>query len=402
VFEVRLCLPGIPHLSHNPLQRWSLMIAHPRPLIEVFSAIPDFRKPRGKRHPLPAIFALACCAMLCGARSYSAIAEWGRNYGTRIAQALGFTHATPCAATLHTIFRHVDRDEFETHLGAWADSVVGSLPAPPEAPEPAVALDGKTLRGAKKQGAPGAHLLSALAHQVGVTLAQHAVDDKTNEITAVGTILEQLVLEGRIVTMDALLTQRHVAQTIVDKGGDYVMIVKENQPQLHADIALVFALPPAGDRQETARTVDIGHGRIEQRNLTTSEALVGYSDWPGLAQVFELGRHVITQKTTEERVEVVYGVTSLNSERGTPERLLDLVRSHWRIENKSHWVRDVTFDEDRSQVRCGNIPQVMAALRNTTIGLLRWAGYSNIAAACRRFAAQPDLALTLIGIKLEN
>ncbi len=145
------------------------MIAHPRPLIAVFAMIPDFRKPRGKRHPLAAIFALACCAMLCGARSYSAIAEWGRNYGAWIAQALGFTHATPCAATLHTIFRHVDRDEFESHLGAWADSVVGSLPATPEAPEPAVALDGKTLRGAKKQGAPGTHLLSALAHQVGVT-----------------------------------------------------------------------------------------------------------------------------------------------------------------------------------------------------------------------------------------
>ncbi len=161
------------------------MIAHPRPLIEVFAAIPDFRKPRGKRHPLAAIFALACCAMLCGARSYRAIAEWGRNDGTRIAQALGFTHATPCAATLHTIFRHVDRDAFETHLGAWADRVVGSLPAAPEAPEPAGALDGKTLRGAKKQGAPGTHLLSALAHQGGVTLAQHAVDDNTNAITAV-------------------------------------------------------------------------------------------------------------------------------------------------------------------------------------------------------------------------
>ena len=340
--------------------------------------------------------------MLCGYRSYSAMAEWGRNYGARLAQALGFTHDTPCAATLHTIFRRVNRDEVEAHLGAWADSVVESLPAAPETPEVAMALDGKTLRGSKKQGAPGTHLLSALAHHVGVTLAQHAVDDKTNEITAVETLLGQLVLEGRMVTMDALLTQRHVAQTIVDKGGDYVMIVKDNQPQLHADIELVFALPPAGDRQETARTVDIGHGRIEQRNITTSEALMGYSDWPGLAQVFELGRHVITQKTTEERVEVVYGVTRLNSERGTPERLLDLVRSHWQIENKSHWVRDVTFDEDRSQVRCGNIPQVMAALRNTTIGLLRWAGYSNIAAACRRVAAQPDLALTLIGIKLEN
>jgi predicted transposase YbfD/YdcC len=330
------------------------------------------------------------------------MAEWGRNYGARLAQALGFTHDTPCAATLHTIFRRVHRDEVEAHLGAWADSVVESLPAAPETPEVAMALDGKTLRGSKKQGAPGTHLLSALAHHVGVTLAQHAVDDKTNEITAVETLLGQLVLEGRMVTMDALLTQRHVAQTIVDKGGDYVMIVKDNQPQLHADIELVFALPPAGDRQETARTVDIGHGRIEQRNITTSEALMGDSDWPGLAQVFALGRHVITQKTTEERVEVVYGVTSLNSERGTPERWLDLVRSQWQIEHKSHWVRDVTFDEDRSQVRGGNIPQVMAALRNTTIGLLRWAGYSNIAAACRRVAAQPDLALTLIGIKLEN
>jgi predicted transposase YbfD/YdcC len=372
------------------------MITQPRPLIEVFAAIPDFRKPRGKRHPLAAIFALACCALLCGYRSYSAMAEWGRNYGARLAQALGFTHDTPCAATLHTIFRYVNRAEFEAHLGAWADSVVGSLPVVPETPEVAMALDGKTLRGSNKQGAPGTHLLSALAHHVGVTLAQHAVDDKTNEITAVEPLLCQLVLEGRIVTMDALLTQRHVAQTIVDKGGDYVMIVKDNQPQLRADIELVFALPPVGDQQETARTVDIGHGRIEQRNITTSKALVGYSDWPGLAQVFELGRHIITQKTTEERVEVVYGVTSLSPERGTPERLLALVRGHWQIENRSHWVRDVTFDEDRSQVRCGSIPQVMAALRNTTIGLLRWAGSSNIAAACRRFAAQPELALTLI------
>src|SRR5215510_12790271 len=108
--------------------------------------------------------------MLCGARSYSAIAEWGRNDGTRIAQALGFTHAPPGAATLHTIFRHVDRDAFEAHLGAWAAEVVGSLPPGPETPAPAIALDGKTLRGSKKQGAPGSHRFSALAHQVGVTL----------------------------------------------------------------------------------------------------------------------------------------------------------------------------------------------------------------------------------------
>jgi hypothetical protein len=253
------------------------------------------------------------------------MAEWGRNDGTRIAQALGFTHAPPCAATLHTVFRHVDRDAFEAHLGAWADQVVGSRSPGLEPPETAIALDGKTLRGAKKQGAPGTPLLSALAHQVGVTLAPHAVDDKTNESTAVETILQHLVLDGRIVTMDALLTPRHIAQTIVDKGGDDVMIVKEHQPQLRADIALGFTLPPVGDRQATAQTVDLGHGRIEQRQLTTRAARVGYSDWPGLAQVFELGRHVMFPKTGKERGEVVYGVTSLRPERATPERLLALV-----------------------------------------------------------------------------
>jgi len=288
----------------------------------------------------------------------------------------------------------------ERRLGAWAEQVVASHPPAPT--EAAVALDGKTLRGSRKQGAPGVHLLSALSHHVGLTLAQQAVSDKTNEITQVEAVLRQLVLPGRVFTMDALLTQRHVAQAIVDGGGDYVMIVKANQPQLHADIELVFTLPPAGDPQPSARTVDIGHGRIEQRNITTSEALVGQNDWPGLAQVFEIGRHVITKKTGEERVEVVYGVTSLRPERVTPGQLLAFVRGHWHIENKSHWVRDVTFDEDRSQVRCGNIPQVMAALRNTTIGVLRWAGHTNIAAACRQLAAQPAQALALIGIALEN
>ena len=396
------CLPGTPRMNQNPVCRWTFMIAQPQPLIEVFAEIPDFRRCRGKRHPLPAMLSLACCAMLCGYRSYSAIAEWGHNYGTRIAQALGFTHNTPCAATLHTVFRHVERDTLEAKLGAWAEQVVVSLPTAPSAGEAAIALDGKTLRGSRKQGAPGVHLLSALSHRLGLTLAQQAVDDKTNEITQVEAMLRQLVLKDRVVTMDALLTQRHVAQTIVHAGGDYVMTVKENQPQLRADIELLFTLPPVGDRQETAHTVDIGHGRIEQRNITTSEALVGYSDWPGLAQVFELGRHVIDQKTGQERVEVVYGVTSLSPQRATPTRLLELVRGQWQIENKSHWVRDVTFDEDRSQVRCGNIPQVMAALRNTAIGLLRWAGHTNIAAACRQLAAQPVQALALIGIALEN
>ena len=254
------------------------MISQPCPLLEVFAGMPDVRSRRGIRHPLSAILALACCAMLCGARSDSAIAEWGRHDGVHIARALGFRHLPPCAATLHLIFRRLDCAEFEAPRGAWAEGVMASMPpgtGRPSVAEPAVALDGKPLRGSRQQGAPGGHLLSALAHQVGVTLAQQAVADKTNEITAVETVLSQLVLTGRVVTMDALLTQTAVAQTIVDAGGDDVMIVKANQPHLRADIELTFAEPPVGDHQETADSIDIGHGRLEPRRLTTRQALAG-------------------------------------------------------------------------------------------------------------------------------
>lgn len=242
----------------------------------------------------------------------------------------------------------------------------------------AIASDGKTLRGAKQHGAPGPHVLSVVGHRLGLPLRQQAVDDNTNAMKAVETVLQQIGLRGRLLTMEALLTQRHVAQTIVEGGGDYVMIVKDTQRQLQAEVELVFTLPPGGDRQESTRTVEVGHGRIESRTLTTSEALVGYSDGPGLAQGFDVGRQVIEKKTGQDRVEVVYGVTSLSPERATPERLLELGRGHWAMENKSHWVRDVTFAEDRSQVRSGRLPQVMAALRNTAIGLLRLAGYRTI------------------------
>jgi predicted transposase YbfD/YdcC len=378
------------------------MVPQPHPLIEVLAEIPDCRSHQGKRHPLAAILALMCSALRCGYRSYTAIAEWGRNSGARLTRALGFTRQPPCAATLHTVLRQVDREELEAKLGAWAEGLLSGMPAPQDAKEE-IAVDGKTLRGSQKQGAPGAPLLSALAQRLGVTLAQQAVADATNEIPVVLELLRHVVLAGRVVTMDALLTQRQIAEQIVEAGGDSVMVVKANQPQLREDITTVFALPPiVGETRMVAETVDGGHGRIEQRRLQTSDVLVGYSEWPGLAQVFQLDRQVIRKKTGEVREERVAGVTSLPPARADAARLLGLVRGHWHIENKSHWVRDVTFDEDRSQVRCGNLPQVMAALRNTVIGLMRQAGDTNIAAACRRFAAQPALALALMGIALEN
>src|SRR5215510_3010165 len=243
------------------------MIPQARPLIEVLAEIPDFRSNYGRRHPLGAILALACSAMLCGYRSYTAIAEWGRHYGAHLVQALGFTHRSPCAATLHTVLRRVDREALEAQLGAWAETLLGEAPRP-AAGEDAIAIDGKTLRGSQKQGAPGAHLLSALAHRVGLTLAQQAVDDKTNEIPVALELLRHIVLEGRIVTMDALLTQRQIAQHIVAARGDYVMVVKENQPQLLEDIQNVFALAPmAGERRLAAATADLGDSHTHQLRL---------------------------------------------------------------------------------------------------------------------------------------
>jgi len=214
-----------------------------QPLIEALAEIPEVRDRHGRRHPLVAMLAMACAAMLCGYRSYSAIAEWGRNYDRALVEALGFTrHPTPCAATFFLVFRALDRTRFEAVLGAWAEGVLTASGTPDQAD--ALALDGKTLRGSRKQGAPGTHLLSAVSHRLGLTAGQVAVDDKTNEIGAVATLLQGLLVEGRVVTMDALLTQRAVAQTIVEHGGDYVMIVKGNQPCLQADLVAEFDSPP--------------------------------------------------------------------------------------------------------------------------------------------------------------
>lgn len=374
------------------------MTRHCLALIDVFSSIPDFRQPKGKRHPLKAILALAAAATLCGYRSYSAIAEWGRNYGADLARALGFTHEkTPCATTLHTIFRNLDRHLFEQELGSWAELVTGqSLSKELES----TAVDGKSLRGSQKQGAAGAHLLSAVSHRLGLTLSQRAVPDHTNEIGIVLELVSGLILEGRVITVDALLTQRKLAEAILAQRGHYLMVVKENQAEVLDWIRSVLDEPQwFCEASDEAETIDIGHGRIEHRRLVSSSALTGSELWPGMKQVLKIERRVIKKKSGAEREEVVYGVTSLSREQASADQLLKMSRGHWQIENKSHWVRDVTYDEDRSQVRCGSIPQVMAAMRNAAIGLMRCAGETNIAAACRRFAAQPWSALALIGIK---
>jgi predicted transposase YbfD/YdcC len=371
------------------------------PLIEHIARLSDPRGRRGRRHPLSAMIALAVAATVCGYRSYSAMAEWGRTYGAAVSQALGFTRShTPCAATFYHLFRRLDRDALEACLGSWEAAVLAALPDVPASKIlPALAIDGKTLRGSRKQGAPLAHLLSAVSHRLGLTLGQVAVDEKTNEITAIHTLLQGLVLEGRVVTIDALLTQLQIAQAIVDAQGYYIMTVKENQPTLHEHIATAFADPVLlAGTCTSATTQNRGHGRLERRTLRLTTALADFLTWPGQQQVFEVVRTRTSMTTGEITCETVYGITNLPPTRADAAFVLARVRNHWLIENGSHHVRDVTFAEDHSQVRTGSIPQVMAALRNTAIALLRSHGEPNIAAACRRLAAHPWQALALIGI----
>lgn len=223
------------------------MVARVPPLVEALRIVPECRQRSGRRHPLVAMLATACAAMLCGARSYREIADWGRDYAAAhpdLGAALGFTHQPlPCAATYFHVLRRLDRAQFEAVLGAWAEAVLAAAGHVGERDD-RIALDGKTLRGSRKHGAPGVHLLSAVSHRLGLTLGQAGVDDKTNEIPVAPALLAGLLIEGRIVTMDALLTQREVAQTIMAGGGDYVMPVKENQRGLYQAIDTLFATPP--------------------------------------------------------------------------------------------------------------------------------------------------------------
>ena len=369
-------------------------------LYAVLADIPDPRRAQGRRHPLGVMLSLACVALLSGRQTVLGIAEWAADYGESYLEWFqrGW-RCPPSQATWYRVLRAVDWQELEARVHKWVQQVLGVL-AEPGALR-GMAIDGKTLRGSRKQGAANAHLLSAVGHQLGMTLIQVAVSDKTNEIGALEDLLRRLVIEGQVVTIGALLTQRHVAQAPVERKADYVFLVRDNQPSLCQDLQLLFTTPPPRTRNDTwpeACSCDLAHGRIEVRQLQATTALNDYLDWPGVAQVFRLVRQRHLKRSGSVTVETTYGVTSLPPQRASAAQLLALTRLHWTIENRSHWARDVAFDEDRAQTRRGRLPHVMATLRNLTITLLRANGLQHIARARRRFAARPEEALHLLGL----
>jgi predicted transposase YbfD/YdcC len=215
-------------------------------------------------------------------------------------------------------------------------------------------------------------------------------------LTVARALLAELDVAGWTVTGDALSCQRDLSAVVVAAGADYLWEVKENQPSLLDAITTLFALPPPGERFACVVRHTRHGNRQEVRRLLASPALTPYLDWPGVRQVCRVERTVTCRGQITS--ETAYAITSAAPRQAGPRQLLRWWRGHWEIENRLHWVRDVTFDEDRSQVRTGAGPQVLAALRNTAIGTLRRAGHANIAEATRFYAAHPNPCLALLGL----
>ncbi len=366
------------------------------PLVHVFERLGDWRKARGKVYPLVALLVLVMTGLLCGHKGPTAIAQWGAELPFLVRATIGLPLGRrPSAMMLCRLFWHVDPDELETALRAWIAEVNTQLAQ--RGDNRRIAIDGKAQRGAAKRGAAAAYLLAAVSHQLKTVWGEVPVSDKTNEITVVSKLLNLLIVDGYLITVDALLTQREIAREIISRGADYLMVVKDNQPQLLEDIRMCFdAAPLPGEVRGWAQTTDKDHGRLEVREIVTSAALKEFlSDWPGLEQVLRITR-TVTKMSTEETTSVqTYAITSLPPERGSPTLLLEASRGHWTIES-IHWVRDVTLGEDACAVHKNRSSQVLAALRNAAMAVIRVAGFTCTAKAIRWYAARPIRAARTI------
>jgi predicted transposase YbfD/YdcC len=397
---------ALTHLTHtNPLQ---LPDADAPQLLTYLAAVPDPRAVRGRRYRLVTILAMAAAAVLAGARSITAIAEWAAEAPQPIRAALGARRdapdhfAVPAEATIRRTLSRLDAAALAAAVGAWLADRERDRLRPAARRWRAVAVDGKTLRGARTQTAGGdgrpAHLLAAMDHTSRAVLAQCQVDGAPEEVPAFQPLLDGLDLAATVITADALQTHPQAAEFLVaDKHAHYLFQVKANQPTL---LARCTGLPwhrvPVLDR-----TCDRGHGRVELRTLKA--VTVHHFGFPHAAQVLQVTRkrkvrHLRGGASARRwQTVTVYAITSLSFEQASPARLADLLRGHWAIEALHH-LRDVTFAEDASQVRTGAGPSVMACLRNLVIGVLCRTGSVNLAAALRRHARDPHRPLVTLGI----
>jgi len=365
----------------------------------------DTRREQGKRYPLPLVLIYLLLAKAAGETTLQATAEWIRLRADWLHEVLPQAGPRfPCAATYSNVLRAVDPVQLNQVLMDLLTRVRASERAEEE--QRHVALDGKTLRGTQHHLAEDQakmHQVSLYETQTGIVLTEHIVGDKENELSRIGEMLVPQWIKGRIVSADALHTQHAFCLGIQLAEGDYLLFAKGNQPTLQEDLRLFFREPPLDCLDwRTAQTCEKKHGRIETRELTASTELNDFlaRPWSGIAQVFQVRRRV--EKPLVCTQQIVYGFTSLTAAQAGPDRLLELIRAHWRIENRLHRRRDVTLQEDACQVRKGIAPRVLAILNSFLLALFDWLGVANVASQMRLFAARPVLAFRLFFLSLER
>jgi predicted transposase YbfD/YdcC len=361
-----------------------------------FAALTDPRCDRAKQHQLLDIVTIALCAVICGAEGWTDVEAFGQAKRPWLRTFLALPNGIPSHDTFGRVFAALDPEQFQRCFLGWVQAVVarshGQL-----TPGQVVALDGKTLRRShdRANGKAAIHLVSAWASENRLVLGQLKVADKSNEIAAIPALLEMLALQGCIVTIDAMGCQTAIAQAVIDRGADYVLALKGNQPALEQAVRAMFGEAQAtgfrGLAHDRHETVEKGHGRIETRRCWTirEPEHIAYLDepgrWPGLRSIgmVEAERTIGAATSHETR----YYIGSLA---GDARQFGRAVRAHWGIENGLHWVLDIAFREDDCRVRQGEAAQNFAILRQVALNLLREERTAKIGVKAKRLKAGWD------------
>ena len=373
-------------------------------LRDVLGSVVDPRKRRGVRHSLAVVLTVVVCAVVAGARSFVAVTEWVADLPDELAQTLDTDRRRPSESGIRRLLGKVDADRFDTAMGGFVQRLCAQVA--PAGRRRVLAVDGKTVRGSRHTRSDGTeitgrHLLAVIDQHTRVVLGQLGVDGKTSEINRFAPLLDTLTgidLTGVVITADALHTQREHVTQLAARGAHWVLSVKGNQPLLRRQLAAL----PWREVEIAHRSAETVHGRREIRTLKVVTIAAGIA-FPHARQAIQVTRrtrpvNARSGKKGKWRTETVYAITDLTPHQARPDELAAWIRGHWQIENGLHWVRDVTFGEDLSQIHTGAAPQVMATLRNLVISLHRLAGATNIAKALRHHARDALRPLQLLKI----
>jgi len=374
-------------------------------LYEALQELPDSRRGAGKRYPLPVLICLLCLAKMAGQNTLKGATEWVRLRAELLACSFGLKRsAMPCQMTYKRMLEAIDAQVLMDLLSAFftrweAQQRCGNEPSRLQTESghrehAHVAIDGKAVRATSQEAQP-VHQLSAYDVTTGVVLFQVNVGEKQNEISALKPLLTPAFIKGRIFTLDAMHTQSELCAKVDRFEGSYILVAKDNQPTLAADLAAFFADPPWDWRWEQAETWEKAHGRLEHRQITCSPDLNAWfaRRWSGVAQVFRLERTTVLLKSSKVRQQIVYGISNLSGSQAPPMRMLELNRGHWGIENRLHWRRDVTLGEDACQTRTGAAPGMLACLNSAILSLMDRLGIRNVPRQARFFDAHVEQAV---------